>query len=243
MDNEFENVNAENSPAANADDSPAANADDGPADADNGAANANDNSNSSNSESNSSNSNSSNSNSSNSNSSNSNSSVEPIELASSPITVAKGRSAAALKLEKERREVFEGDLKQAYSEAFGDEKKAPKPKFLEATALVKIRKEKGENAYRNKIKEYVNRNRGSFEGKTRKKVTFSNSTHAVSHTEPNKDTMKSVTEMAKAAKDSIDAMVDAIRGHTSKHRKTRSNKGTTRRKSAVPMPNTANSYA
>jgi hypothetical protein len=238
MDNEFENVNAENSPAANADDSPAANADDGPADADNGAANANDNSNSSNSESNSE----SNSSNSESNSSNSNSSVEPIDLASSPITVSKGRSAAALKLEKERREVFEGDLKQAYSEAFGDEKKAPKPKFLEATALVKIRKEKGENAYRNKIKEYVNRNRGSFEGKT-KKVRFSNSTYKASHKEPNGDTMKSVTEMAKAAKDSIDAMVDAIRGHTSKHRKTRSNKGTTRRKSAVPMPNTANSYA
>jgi len=163
-----------------------------------------------------------------------------MELASSPITVSKGRSAAALKLEKERREVFEGDLKQAYSNAFGDEKKAPKPKFLEATALVKIRKEKGESAYRDKIKEYVNRNRGSFEGKT-KKVRFSNSTHKASHKEPNGDTMKSVTEMAKAAKDSIDAMVDAIRGHTVKHRKTRSNKGTTRRKSAVPMPNTANS--
>jgi hypothetical protein len=239
MDNEFENVNAENSPAANADDSPAANspaanADDGPADADNS------NSSESNSNSNSSESNSSESNSSNSNSSNSNTSVEPIELASSPVTASKGRSAAALKLEKDRREVFEGDLKQAYSDAFGDEKKAPKPKFLEATALVKIRKEKGENAYRNKIKEYVNRNRGSFEGKT-KKVRFSNSTHKVAHTEPNGDTMKSVTEMAKAAKDSIDAMVNAIRGHTSKHRKTRSNKGTTRRKSAVPMPNTANS--
>jgi len=235
---EFENVNADNSPSANADD--------GPADADNSPAaneNENDNSNSSDSNSNSSNSNSSNSDSSNSNSSNSsnsNTSVEPIELASSPIPVPKGKSAAAFKLEKERREVFEGDLRRAYSNAFGDEKKAPKPKFLEATALVKIRKEKGESAYQAKIKEYVNRNRGSFEGKTKKKVTFSNKPHTAV---PDGNTMKSVTEMAKAAKDSIDAMVDAMRGHTAKHRKTRSNKGTTRRKSAVQLPNTANSYA
>jgi predicted solute-binding protein len=161
-----------------------------------------------------------------------------MELASSPIPVPKGKSAAAFKLEKERREVFEGDLRRAYSNAFGDEKKAPKPKFLEATALVKIRKEKGESAYQAKIKEYVNRNRGSFEGKTKKKVTFSNKPHTAA---PDGNTMKSITEMAKAAKDSIDAMVDAMRGHTTKHRKTRSNKGTTRRKSAVPLPNTANS--
>lgn len=238
MDNEFENVNAENSPAANVNDSPAANVDDSPADAPADADNSNSESNSS--DSSNSNSSDSNSNSSNSNSSNSNTSVEPMELASSPMPAptTKGKSAAALKLEKERREVFEGDLRQAYSDAFGDEKKAPKPKFLEATALVKIRKEKGEDAYRNKIKEYVNRNRGSFEGKTKKKVTFSNKGHTAA---PDGNTMKSITQMAKAAKDSIDAMVDAMRGHTAKHRKTRSNKGTTRRKSAVPLPNTANS--
>ena len=107
---------------------------------------------------------SSNSNSSSNSDSSNSSSVEPEPpkvnvIENTTVKTKKPLSDAALKLQEERRRIFDGDLKEAYIVAFGDEKKAPKPKFLEATALVKVRKEQGENAYRKKIQEYVERDR------------------------------------------------------------------------------------
>jgi len=97
--------------------------------------------------------------------------LEKINMpVSETVKVKKARSEKALGLEAERRRIFEGDLKQAYLNAFGDDKKAPKPKFLEATALVKVRREQGEQAYKDKIQEYVARNQGKVKGVTRKNV-------------------------------------------------------------------------
>ncbi|NBV77642.1 hypothetical protein EBR66_05775 [bacterium] len=89
---------------------------------------------------------------------------------SETVKMKKARSEKALGLEAERRRIFEGDLKQAYTNAFGDDRKAPKPKFLEATALVKIRREQGEQAYKDKIQQYVARNQGKVKGVTKKNV-------------------------------------------------------------------------
>jgi len=208
----------------------------------------------------------SNSNSSKSNSTKSNTPVLPNK---------KGLSVAAKTALGDRKAIFEGDLRQAYINAFGDDPKAPKPKFLEATALVKIRREQGENAYKAKIKEYVERNQGIQAAKpakgTRKKVTMATESTNVTATNAAATTagpinrgnsrqklIQSVRTMADSAKDLIDNLVsttmslaktntgdmtsiatkavNAMNG-TAKHRKTRSNKGKTHKRSAIKMNN------
>ena len=210
------------------------------------------------SESNSSNSNSSDSNSSNSDS---NTSAEvPADIESPPkvniventsIKTKKPLSDAALKLQEERRRIFDGDLKEAYIVAFGDEKKAPKPKFLEATALVKVRKEQGENAYRKKIQEYVERDRDRQGQKptarartVKAKPMTVVSSHSVSHSAErsgkSNHLVKSIHEMAhsmrKHLSDIESAAVQLAKAQphtpspTKKARKPRSNIGKTHKK-------------
>jgi hypothetical protein len=179
-------------------------------------------------------------------------------------------SVAAKTALGDRKAIFEGDLRQAYINAFGDDPKAPKPKFLEATALVKIRREQGENAYKAKIKEYVERNQGIHAAKpakgTRKKVTIApaaantviNATTAgpINRGNSRQKLIESVRTIANSAKDLIDNLVSTtmslaktntgdmtsiatrvvnVVNGTAKHRKTRSNKGKTHKRSAVKM--------
>jgi hypothetical protein len=167
------------------------------------------------------------------------------------------------------------EMREAYAKAFGDDPKAPKAKSYEAFALTKIRKEQGEDAFKSKLQEYIERNQGIHAARpakgTRKKVAIA--TNAAGNTAVNTTTagpinrgnsrqklIESVRTMAISAKDLIDNLVsttmslaktntsdmtsiatkvvNTVNG-TAKHRKTRSNKGKTHKKSAVRMNNSA----
>jgi hypothetical protein len=163
-----------------------------------------------------------------------------------------GQTEAAIKLREERRSIFDGDLKEAYILAFGDDKKAPKPKFLEATALLKIRREQGESAYKKKIQEYVERDRvrekpaGRARTAKAKPMTVVKS-HSPSRSSSSHHLVKSIHEMAhsmrKHLSDIESAAVQLAKEHphtpspTKKARKPRSNIGKTHKKkgSAVKL--------
>jgi len=198
---------------------------------------------------------------SNSSNSDSNTSVEaPADIESpervnivenTSIKTKKPLSDAALKLQEERRRIFDGDLKEAYIVAFGDEKKAPKPKFLEATALVKVRKEQGENAYRKKIQEYVERDRDRQGQKPTARARTAKakpmtvvSSHTVSHSASSSGKsnhlVKSIHEMAHSMRkhladiESAAVQLGKAQPHTpsptKRARKPRSNIGKTHKK-------------
>jgi len=226
----------------------------------NGSKNNGSNNNSSN---NGSNNNSSN-NSSNSNSSNSNSKPNtpaPVEANK------KGMSVAAKTVLGDRMKTL-AEMREAYAKAFGDDPKAPKAKSYEAFALTKIRKEQGEEAFKAKLQEYIERNQGIHAAKpakgTRKKVSMATNaaTNAGTINQGNsrQKLIQSVRTMADSAKDLIDNLVSATMSlaksntgdmtsiaaravsaidGTAKHRKTRSNKGKTHKMSAVRMNNSA----
>jgi len=205
----------------------------------------------------------------NSNSSSSNSSSNASVQANK-----KGMSVAAKTVLSDRMKTL-AEMREAYAKAFGDDPKAPKAKSYEAFALTKIRKEQGEEAFKSKLQEYIERNQGIHAARpakgTRKKVAIA--TNAAGNTVVNATTagpinrgnsrqklMESVRTMANSAKDLIDNLVsttmslaksntsdmtsiatkavNTVNG-TAKHRKTRSNKGKTHKKSAVRMNNSA----
>lgn len=161
-----------------------------------------------------------------------------------------GQTEAAIKLREERRSIFEGDLKKAYVDAFGDDKKAPKPKFLEATALLKIRREQGESAYKKKIQEYVERDRVREKPAARARTAKAKPMTVVSSHSASRSShhlVKSIHEMAhsmrKHLSDIESAAVQLAKEHphtaspTKKARKPRSNIGKTHKKkgSAVKL--------
>ena len=203
----------------------------------------------------------SNSSSSNSSSSNSNATVKANK---------KGMSVAAKTVLSDRMKTL-AEMREAYAKAFGDDPKAPKAKSYEAFALTKIRKEQGEEAFKSKLQEYIERNQGIHAAKpakgTRKKVAIAtnaavNVTTAgpINRGNSRQKLIQSVRTMADSAKDLIDNLVSttmslaktntgdmtsiatravsAVNG-TAKHRKTRSNKGKTHKRSAVKMNNSS----
>jgi hypothetical protein len=144
----------------------------------------------------------------------------------------KPMSATAKSVLADRMKTFE-DLKAAYANTFGNAPKAPKAKAYEAFALHKIRKEQGENAFQAKMQEYIDRNQGKFASKT-KKVTFPNMSAANNSTQKKSvgASMKAMGESVKKLVDSMISLAQTNSGEVSKkHRKTRSNKGKTHRRS------------
>jgi hypothetical protein len=144
----------------------------------------------------------------------------------------KPMSATAKSVLADRMKTFE-DLKAAYANTFGNAPKAPKAKAYEAFALHKIRKEQGENAFQEKMQEYIDRNQGKFASKT-KKVTFPNMSAANNSTQKKSvgASMKAMGESVKKLVDSMISLAQTNSGEVSKkHRKTRSNKGKTHRRS------------
>ena len=144
----------------------------------------------------------------------------------------KPMSATAKSVLDDRMKTFE-DLKAAYANTFGNAPKAPKAKAYEAFALHKIRKEQGENAFQAKMQEYIDRNQGKFASKT-KKVTFPNMSAANNSTQKKSvgASMKAMGESVKKLVDSMISLAQTNSGEVSKkHRKTRSNKGKTHRRS------------
>jgi len=148
----------------------------------------------------------------------------------------KPMSATAKSVLDDRMKTFE-DLKAAYANTFGNAPKAPKAKAYEAFALHKIRKEQGENAFQAKMQEYIDRNQGKFASKT-KKVTFPNMSAANNSTQKKSvgASMKAMGESVKKLVDSMISLAQTNSGEVSKkHRKTRSNKGKTHRRSQKAM--------
>ena len=145
-------------------------------------------------------------------------------------------SAAAKSVLDDRMKTLH-DLQAAYTNAFGNAPKAPKAKAYEAFALHKIRKEQGENAFQAKMQEYIDRNQGKFASKT-KKVTFPNMSAANNSTQKKSvgASMKAMGESVKKLVDSMISLAQTNSGEVSKkHRKTRSNKGKTHRRSQKAM--------
>ena len=144
----------------------------------------------------------------------------------------KPMSATAKSVLDDRMKTFE-DLKAAYANTFGNAPKAPKAKAYEAFALHKIRKEQGENAFQAKMQEYIDRNQGKFASmppKKTKKVSFPNVSAANNSTQ--KKSMGAMGESVKKLVDSMISLAQTNSGEVSKkHRKTRSNKGKTHRRS------------
>jgi hypothetical protein len=159
-------------------------------------------------------------------------------------------SAAAKKVLDDRMKTY-NELKEAYTATFGNAPRAPKAKSYEAFALHKIRTEQGENAYKAKMKEYIERNQGKFasmpEKKTRKKVQLPEELPANNVTQKNsrQTLINSIKSMGQSAKELIDTMMSttmtlaknnsgdmtalAVKANevanNHKPRKTRSNKG------------------
>ena len=152
----------------------------------------------------------------------------------------KPMSATAKSVLDDRMKTFE-DLKAAYANTFGNAPKAPKAKAYEAFALHKIRKEQGENAFQAKMQEYIDRNQGKFASmppKKTKKVSFPNVSAANNSTQKKSvgASMKAMGESVKKLVDSMISLAQTNSGEVSKkHRKTRSNKGKTHRRSQKAM--------
>jgi hypothetical protein len=67
-----------------------------------------------------------------------------------------------------RRKALLGEMSQEYAKVFGDDKKAPKAKAYHAAGLLSIREKEGEKAYKAKLREYINENRGKYTAKSTK---------------------------------------------------------------------------
>jgi arsenate reductase-like glutaredoxin family protein len=97
-----------------------------------------------------------------------------------PATVSKtGRplSVAQAGLQERRSKTLE-DMRAAYKDAFGDDKKAPKAKAYHAAGLTTIRERDGENAFQAKLQEHIAENRSKYEGKPTRKTAASKGTTA-----------------------------------------------------------------
>jgi hypothetical protein len=83
-------------------------------------------------------------------------------VAPEPAKAKKPITQGQQQLIEDRRKVFE-NMKQVYLERFGDDKKAPKPKFLNATRLHGIRKRNGDEAFERAFTNILDRDANIFE--------------------------------------------------------------------------------
>jgi len=88
-------------------------------------------------------------------------------------------SSAQASLQERRAKTLE-DMRAAYTEAFGDDKKAPKAKAYHAAGLTTIRERDGESAFQAKLQEYIAENSSKYTGRTTKKATAAPKSSAVS---------------------------------------------------------------
>jgi hypothetical protein len=106
---------------------------------------------------------------------------------------------------------------------FGDDKKAPKAKMYHAAGLLTIRERDGDEAYAAKLQEYINANRGKYNGKTRKASPANAPANAnastaapivrspVSAAESGKTIIRSIESMASKVKEMVDTMVSTTK--------------------------------
>jgi hypothetical protein len=111
------------------------------------------------------------------------------------------------------------EMKEEYKRAFGDDPKAPKAKSYEAFALHKIRTSQGENAYKEKLQEYIARNQeksGQAPGKKTKKSKKAAANYvpyvANNNTGASNTTQKVNNASNKLMSEAVEAMADSARG-------------------------------
>lgn len=168
-------------------------------------------------------------------------------------------SAKAKDLQERRKALFK-EMQAEYAKVFGDDKKAPKAKMYHAAGLLTIKEREGDAAYTAKLQEYIDANRGKYEGKTRKAAPAAATPAAAtaspaSAAQSGRTIIRSIESMASKVKEMVDTMVSTTKtliksdnpdmaaiaqrvvrfanesGTTAKKpRKPRSNKGTTRKR-------------
>lgn len=108
------------------------------------------------------------------------------------------------------------DMQAEYKRVFGDDKKAPKAKSYEAFALYKIRTTEGEDAYKAKLQEFVERNQGKSANPTAKTAKkgkkVANNSAAPSAAKPNNTTQKVNTGTNKLMAEAVKTMADSAHG-------------------------------
>jgi hypothetical protein len=107
-------------------------------------------------------------------------------------------------------------MQAEYKRVFGDDKKAPKAKSYEAFSLYKIRTTEGEEAYKAKLQEFIDRNQGKSAnpvGKTAKKSKkVANNSAAVANVRPNNTTQKVNSGTNKLMAEAVKTMADSAHG-------------------------------
>ena len=144
--------------------------------------------------------------------------AENISVSAPPATTAskRGLSAKAQAVLNGRMATF-AEMKEEYKRTFGDNPKAPKAKSYEAFALHKIRTSQGENAYKEKLQEYITRNQEKSGNpptrKTKKSKKVANYVPYVSNnTGPSNTTQKVNNASNKLMSEAVEAMADSARG-------------------------------
>jgi hypothetical protein len=142
--------------------------------------------------------------------------------AAAPLAVSGYVMSAKAKNLQDRRKALFKEMQAEYAKVFGDDKKAPKAKMYHAAGLLTIRERDGDEAYAAKLQEYINANRGKYNGKTRKANAPANapanaSTAApivrspVSAAESGKTIIRSIESMASKVKEMVDTMVSTTK--------------------------------
>jgi hypothetical protein len=154
-----------------------------------------------------------------------NASVSAPPAANASANVAPATTASKRSLSAKAQAVLNGrmatfaEMKEEYKRAFGDDPKAPKAKSYEAFALHKIRTSQGENAYKEKLQEYIARNQeksGQAPGKKTKNAKKGAANYvpyvANNNTGASNTTQKANNASNKLMAEAVEAMADSARG-------------------------------
>lgn len=148
-----------------------------------------------------------------------NTAAPPNTAAPAPLAVSGYVMSAKAKDLQERRKALFKEMQAEYAKVFGDDKKAPKAKMYHAAGLLTIRERDGDEAYAAKLQEYIDTNRGKYNGKTRKAspAAAASSNGApivrspVSTAESGKTIIRSIETMASKVKEMVDTMVSTTK--------------------------------
>jgi len=146
---------------------------------------------------------------------------ENTATAAPPVVSGYVMSAKAKDLQERRKALFK-EMQAEYAKVFGDDKKAPKAKMYHAAGLLTIKEREGDAAYTAKLQEYINANRGKYDGKTRKASPANAAANTsptaspivrspVSAAESGKTIIRSIESMASKVKEMVDTMVSTTK--------------------------------
>ena len=137
----------------------------------------------------------------------------PVPVPATASKTGKPLSVAQAGLQEKRAKTLE-DMRAAYKEAFGDDKKAPKAKAYHAAGLTTIRERDGENAFQAKLQEHIAENRSKYEGKPTRKTSAPKTTATAKKTaaKPKNSAKLLNSASAPANGKAASAIIDSIEG-------------------------------